>query len=208
MVARGDLGIELPIEMIPNVQKRLLKIAGTTPSPRSPPRRCWRRWSARHARRAPRRRTSRTRSTTGPTPSCSQRRRRSAQHPVKAVQMMARIAEETERELPYGDWLGAAHGVSATWPTRSPTTPSCPPTSSASPRSWCRRARGGRHGWCRRTGRASRFWPVAERRDRQAAEPAVRDPCPPTTRRRTTWTSCWRSCADQAKGEGLRSRAT
>jgi pyruvate kinase len=27
------------------------------------------------------------------------------QHPVKAVQMMARIAEETERELPYGDWL-------------------------------------------------------------------------------------------------------
>jgi pyruvate kinase len=27
------------------------------------------------------------------------------QHPVKAVQMMAKIAEETERELPYGDWL-------------------------------------------------------------------------------------------------------
>jgi pyruvate kinase len=27
------------------------------------------------------------------------------QHPVKAVQMMARIAEETERELPYSDWL-------------------------------------------------------------------------------------------------------
>jgi pyruvate kinase len=27
------------------------------------------------------------------------------QHPVKAVQMMARIAEETERELPYEDWL-------------------------------------------------------------------------------------------------------
>ena len=47
------------------------------------------------------------------------------QHPVKAVQMMARIAEETERELPYGDWLvHRTRAPSATSPTRSPTAPS------------------------------------------------------------------------------------
>ena len=33
MVARGDLGIELPIETIPNVQKRLLALAGRYSKP-------------------------------------------------------------------------------------------------------------------------------------------------------------------------------
>ena len=67
MVARGDLGIELPIEQVPGVQRRLLALAGRYSIPRSPPPRCSPRWSPRRGRRAPRSPTSRTRSSRAPT---------------------------------------------------------------------------------------------------------------------------------------------
>ena len=67
MVARGDLGIELPIEQVPMVQKQLLRIAGRLARPRSPPRRCSIRWSPPPAPPAPRWPTSPTRSSTAPT---------------------------------------------------------------------------------------------------------------------------------------------
>jgi pyruvate kinase len=64
MIARGDLGIELPIEEVPLVQKRLLALAGR----RSRRPRCSSRWCTRRARRGPRWRTWPTRSSTAPTP--------------------------------------------------------------------------------------------------------------------------------------------
>ncbi len=68
MVARGDLGIELPIAQVPIVQKQLLA-AGRAGSRarRSPPRRCSTRWSAPRAPRARRSPTWPTRSSTAPT---------------------------------------------------------------------------------------------------------------------------------------------
>ena len=45
------------------------------------------------------------------------------QHPIEAVRMMSRIAEVTERHLPYEEWLLTAHRgtPSTTSPTRCPT---------------------------------------------------------------------------------------
>ena len=68
MIARGDLGIELPIEEVPLVQKRLLALAGRAARRRSPPPRCSNRWCTRPARRGPRWPTWPTRSSTAPTP--------------------------------------------------------------------------------------------------------------------------------------------
>ena len=97
MVARGDLGIELPIELVPIVQKNLLDEGRRARAARrSPRRRCSTRWSRRRGRRAPRSPTSPTRSSTAPTRSCSRRRRRSAMYPVESIAMMASIAETTE----------------------------------------------------------------------------------------------------------------
>jgi pyruvate kinase len=105
MVARGDLGIELPIETIPNVQKRLLRIAGRYAKPSI---------TATQMLASMVRSTRPTRAEAtdvanaiydGTDALMLSEETAVGQHPVKAVQMMARIAEETERELPYGDWL-------------------------------------------------------------------------------------------------------
>ncbi len=105
MVARGDLGIELPIETIPNVQKRLLKLAGRHKKPSI---------TATQMLASMVRSTRPTRAEAtdvanaiydGTDALMLSEETAVGQHPVKAVQMMARIAEETERELPYDDWL-------------------------------------------------------------------------------------------------------
>ena len=79
-------------------------------------------------------------------------------YPVEAVRMMARIAEQTEKELPYGEWLAAPHRAPVPRRRRhaSPTESWPPPTSSASPRWSSRPAAAARPGWCPRTGPRSR----------------------------------------------------
>jgi pyruvate kinase len=105
MVARGDLGIELPIETIPLVQKRLLALAGRYSKPSI---------TATQMLASMVRSTRPTRAEAtdvanavfdGTDALMLSEETAIGHHPVKAVQMMARIAEETERELPYGEWL-------------------------------------------------------------------------------------------------------
>ena len=68
MVARGDLGVEMPPEAVPPLQKRILaacRVARAAGDRRHPDARI--RWSIRRRRRAPRPRTWRPRSMTAPT---------------------------------------------------------------------------------------------------------------------------------------------
>ena len=69
MVARGDLGIELPIEEVPIVQKKLIALAGALARPSITATQMLDSMvTLRRARRAPRSPTSPTRSSTAPTP--------------------------------------------------------------------------------------------------------------------------------------------
>ncbi len=105
MVARGDLGIEVPIERVPAVQKRLLALAG------------------RHARPSITATQMLASMVASPRPTRAEvsdvanaiyqgtdavmlsEETAVGEHPVEAVRVMDRIASETEPDLPYGEWL-------------------------------------------------------------------------------------------------------
>ncbi len=105
MVARGDLGIELPIERVPTVQKRLLALAG------------------RHSRPSITATQMLASMTSSPRPTRAEvtdvasaiyqgtdavmlsEETAVGGYPVRAVEVMDRIARETEPDLPYGDWV-------------------------------------------------------------------------------------------------------
>ena len=105
MVARGDLGIELPMEQVPVVQKRLLALAG------------------RHARPAITATQMLASMVTSSRPTRAEvtdvanaiydgtdavmlsEETAVGENPVEAVRMMDRIARATEPGLPYGDWV-------------------------------------------------------------------------------------------------------
>jgi pyruvate kinase len=105
MVARGDLGIELPIERVPGVQRHLLRLAGQ------------------HARPSITATQMLASMVTSPRPTRAEVSDVAAailqgtdavmlseetavgDHPVEAVAVMDRIARETEPDLRYGDWL-------------------------------------------------------------------------------------------------------
>jgi pyruvate kinase len=105
MVARGDLGIELPIERVPTVQKRLLGLAG------------------RHARPSITATQMLASMVASPRPTRAEvsdvataiyqgtdavmlsEETAVGDHPVEAVRVMGRIARQSEPDLPYGDWV-------------------------------------------------------------------------------------------------------
>ncbi|MBO0768235.1 MAG: pyruvate kinase [Solirubrobacterales bacterium] len=104
MVARGDLGIELPIEEVPGAQKRLLSLAGKL---------------ARPAITATQMLDSMVRSNRptraeatdvanaiydGTDAVMLSQETAVGNYPVEAVAMMASIADRTEQDLPYQEW--------------------------------------------------------------------------------------------------------
>ena len=105
MIARGDLGIELPIEEVPLVQKRILALAG---------RRAKTTITATQMLESMVRSKRPTRAEVadvanaifdGTDAVMLSQETAVGNYPVEAVEMMASIAETTERELPYGRWL-------------------------------------------------------------------------------------------------------
>jgi pyruvate kinase len=105
MVARGDLGIELPIEEVPLVQKRLLALAGRRAKPAITATQMLE--SMVHSTRPTRAEVADVANAIfdGTDAVMLSQETAVGRHPVLAVEMMASIAETTERELPYGRWL-------------------------------------------------------------------------------------------------------
>src|SRR5215216_6466200 len=105
MIARGDLGIELPIEEVPLVQKRLLALAGRSATPTITATQMLE--SMVHSTRPTRAEVADVANAIfdGTDAVMLSQETAVGKHPVLAVQMMASIAETTERELPYGRWL-------------------------------------------------------------------------------------------------------
>ena len=105
MVARGDLGIELPIERVPTVQKRLLSLAGRHSRPSITA-------TQMLASMVTSSRPTRAEVTDvanaiydGTDAVMLPEETAIGEHPVEAVRVMDRIARETEPDLPYGDWV-------------------------------------------------------------------------------------------------------
>jgi pyruvate kinase len=105
MVARGDLGIELRIEEVPLVQKRLLQIAGRYSKPSITATQMLE--SMVQSSRPTRAEVTDVANAIfdGTDAVMLSQETAIGRYPVEAVAMMASIAETTERELPYGRWL-------------------------------------------------------------------------------------------------------
>jgi pyruvate kinase len=104
MVARGDLGIELPIEDVPIVQKQLLRIAGQLARPSITATQMLDSMVA--SSRPTRAEVADVANAIldGTDAVMLSQETAIGAYPVEAVQMMAAVAERTERVLPYRDW--------------------------------------------------------------------------------------------------------
>jgi len=107
MVARGDLGIEVPLEQLPIEQKRLIRAAGRASKPAITA-------TQMLASMVTARRPTRAEVTDvanaiydGTDAVMLSEETAVGQHPVEAVAVMDRIARANEPDLPYGEWLFA-----------------------------------------------------------------------------------------------------
>jgi pyruvate kinase len=105
MVARGDLGIELPLAEVPVVQKRLIREAGRRSKPSITA-------TQMLASMVTESRPTRAEVTDvanaiydGTDAVMLSEETAVGRHPVEAVRVMDRIATATEPDLPYGEWL-------------------------------------------------------------------------------------------------------
>ncbi|MGI9556453.1 MAG: pyruvate kinase [Solirubrobacterales bacterium] len=105
MIARGDLGIELPIASVPVEQKRLLALAGRQAKPAITATQMLA--SMVTSDRPTRAEVADVANAIydGTDAVMLSEETAVGEHPIEAVRMMDRIARETEPELPYGDWL-------------------------------------------------------------------------------------------------------
>jgi pyruvate kinase len=105
MIARGDLGIELPIEEVPLVQKRLLALAGRRATPTITATQMLE--SMVHSTRPTRAEVADVANAIfdGTDAVMLSQETAVGANPVESVRMMAAIATTAERELPYGRWL-------------------------------------------------------------------------------------------------------
>jgi pyruvate kinase len=105
MVARGDLGIELPIEQVPLVQRRLLALAGKHSVPTITATQMLASMVA--APRPTRAEVSDVANAIfqGTDAVMLSEETAIGEYPVEAVRVMDRIARATEPDLPYGDWV-------------------------------------------------------------------------------------------------------
>ena len=105
MVARGDLGIELPIEEVPLVQKRLLHLCGEKSKPSITATQMLE--SMVNATRPTRAEVTDVANAIfdGTDAVMLSQETAIGKYPVEAIAMMAAIARRTERELPYDRWF-------------------------------------------------------------------------------------------------------
>jgi pyruvate kinase len=105
MVARGDLGIELPLARVPVVQKHLLALAGKHSKPAITATQMLA--SMVHSRRPTRAEVADVANAIydGTDAVMLSEETAVGSHPLDAVRVMEEIALETENELPYGEWL-------------------------------------------------------------------------------------------------------
>ncbi|MGI9019899.1 MAG: pyruvate kinase [Solirubrobacterales bacterium] len=105
MVARGDLGIELPIEQVPTVQRHLLRLAGQHAKPSITATQMLA--SMVDSPRPTRAEVSDVAAAIlqGTDAVMLSEETAVGDYPVEAVAVMDRIARETEPDLRYGDWL-------------------------------------------------------------------------------------------------------
>jgi pyruvate kinase len=105
MVARGDLGIELPLSRVPVVQKRLIRAAGRRSKPAITATQMLA--SMVIARRPTRAEVTDVANAIydGTDAVMLSEETAVGQHPVEAVRVMDQIARATEPDLPYGEWL-------------------------------------------------------------------------------------------------------
>jgi len=105
MVARGDLGIEVPLAEVPALQKRLIRTAGRLSKPSITA-------TQMLASMVTARRPTRAEVTDvanaiydGTDAIMLSEETAVGQHPIEAVRVMDRIARATEPDLPYAEWL-------------------------------------------------------------------------------------------------------
>ena len=105
MVARGDLGIEVPLEKLPVEQKRLIRAAGKASKPAITATQMLA--SMVSARRPTRAEVTDVANAIWDGTDAVMLSEETAvgQHPVEAVEVMDRIARATEPDLPYTEWL-------------------------------------------------------------------------------------------------------
>ena len=105
MIARGDLGIELPFEQVPLIQKRLLALAGRKAKPTITATQMLE--SMVISSRPTRAEVADVANAIfdGTDAVMLSQETAVGRNPVAAVEMMASIAETVERDLPYGRWL-------------------------------------------------------------------------------------------------------